>query len=85
MSDLHRRDFLTGAAGLAAAAAGLATRAAEAGDPSFMNNVPDSLLSGKELPTFKFSLEKSQGRVVGKSTGPPRPTSGNTFSMETSA
>jgi oxalate decarboxylase len=67
MSNLHRRDFLTGAAGLAAAAAVLAARAAEAGDPSFMNNVPDPLLSGEELPTFKFSLEKSKGRVVGKS------------------
>ena len=26
-----------------------------------MNNVPDPLLSGKELPTFKFELEKSEG------------------------
>ena len=33
-----------------------------------MNNVPDSLLAGKELPTFKFALEKSKGRVIGKST-----------------
>jgi len=32
-----------------------------AGDPSFMNNVPDPLLSGKELRTFKFALEKSKG------------------------
>src|SRR5437899_2998387 len=70
MSDFHRRNFLTGAAafaaGLTAALAG--TRRAEAGDPSFMNNVPDPLLSGKELPTFKFALEKSKGgRVDGKS------------------
>jgi oxalate decarboxylase len=70
MSNLHRRDFLTGtaafAAGVTAALAG--TRRAEAGDPSFMNNVPDPLLSKKELPTFKFALEKSKGRVIGKST-----------------
>ncbi len=71
MSDLQRRDFLTGAAALAAAttAALTATRQAVAGDPSFMNNVPDPLLSGKELPTFKFALEKSEGKVIGKSYG----------------
>ena len=39
------------------------------GDPSFMNNVPDPLLSGTELPTFKFALEKSAGKVVGGSYG----------------
>ena len=71
MSDLHRRDFLAGtaafAAGVTAALAG--TRRVDAGDPSFMNNVPDPLLSGKELPTFKFALEKSTGKVIGKSYG----------------
>jgi oxalate decarboxylase len=41
---------------------------ASTADPSFMNNVPDPLLSGKELPSFKFALEKSEGRVSGKST-----------------
>jgi len=69
MSNLQRRDFLTGtafAAGVTAALAGI--RRAEAADPSFINNVPDPLLVGKELPTFKFALEKSPGRVVGKST-----------------
>src|SRR5437868_4260325 len=70
MPDFDRRDFLTGAAAFAAgvtvALAG--TRRAEAGDPSFMNNVPDPVLSQKELPTFKFALEKSKGRVIGKST-----------------
>jgi oxalate decarboxylase len=70
MSNLQRRDFLTVAgafaAGMTAALAG--TRRAEAGNPSFMNNVPDPLVSGKELPTFKFALEKSKGRVIGKST-----------------
>ena len=30
-----------------------------------MNNVPDSLLAGKELPTFKFALEKSEAKVIG--------------------
>ena len=71
MSNFDRRDFLTGAAAFAAATtATLAgTRRAEAGDPSFMNNVPDPLLAGKELPTFKFALEKSEGKVIGKSYG----------------
>src|SRR5438874_12282030 len=39
------------------------------GDVSFQNNVPDPLLSGKELPTFKFELEKSKGKVLGNSFG----------------
>ncbi len=34
-----------------------------------MNNVPDPLLAGKELPTFKFALEKSEGKVIGNSFG----------------
>jgi oxalate decarboxylase len=34
-----------------------------------MNNVPDPLLAGKELPTFKFALEKSAGKVIGNSYG----------------
>jgi oxalate decarboxylase len=67
MSDLPRRDFLASAAAFAAAttAALIGTRRVEAGDPSFMNNVPDPLVSGKELPTFKFALEKSEGKVIG--------------------
>src|SRR6266436_8998301 len=68
MSNLQRRDFLTGTAAVAASAVLLAARTAEAGDPSFMNNVPDPLLSGKNLPTFKFALEKSKAKVIGKST-----------------
>jgi oxalate decarboxylase len=61
---LQRREFLTGAGLTAAAAAALASpRAADAGDPSFMNNVPDPLLAGEDLPTFKFELEKSAGKV----------------------
>ena len=69
MPNVHRREFLTGAAAFATAAGTLsaASRLA-AGDPSFMNNVPDPLLSGKELPTFKFALEKSEAKVIGKNT-----------------
>jgi oxalate decarboxylase len=70
MSNFQRRDFLSGAAAFAAGvtAALTASRRAEAGDPSFLNNVPDPLVSGKELPTFKFALEKSKGRTVGGNT-----------------
>jgi oxalate decarboxylase len=68
MSNLQRRDFLRGAGAFAAGvtAALTATGRARAGDPSFLNNVPDPLVSGKELPTFKFALEKSRGKVDDK-------------------
>jgi oxalate decarboxylase len=71
MSNFERREFLTAAGALAAATTAtlLGNRPAEAGDPSFMNNVPDPLVAGKELPTFKFALEKSEGKVIGKSFG----------------
>src|ERR1700704_6965472 len=71
MSNFQRRDFLTGAAAIAAGmtAALAGNRRVEAGDPSFMNNVPDPLVSGKELPTFKFALETSEGKVIGNSFG----------------
>jgi oxalate decarboxylase len=71
MCSFNRRDLLTGAATVAAGmtAAMVGTRRIEAGDPSFMNNVPDPLVSGKELPTFKFALEKSEGKVIGNSFG----------------
>src|SRR5882672_7568383 len=71
MYSFNRRELLTGAATVAAGmtAAMVATRRIEAGDPSFMNNVPDPLVSGKELPTFKFALEKSEGKVIGNSFG----------------
>ncbi len=73
MSDVQRRDFLTGAGAAALAAATTATlvgtQTAQGGDPSFMNNVPDPILAGKELPTFKFALEKSTGKVIGNSFG----------------
>ncbi len=67
----NRRDFLSGTAAAAAVASTyfLSTQKLEAGDPSFMNNVPDPDISGKELPTFKFELEKSEGKVIGKSFG----------------
>ena len=64
MSELSRRGFI-GSAAAAASLAGLTAAADE--DFSFMNNVPDPLLSGKELPTFKFELEKSEAKVIGKS------------------
>src|SRR5712664_4103084 len=41
----------------------------DGGDITFQNNVPDPLLAGKELPSFKFELEKSKGRVLGNSFG----------------
>ena len=68
MSDFHRRDLLTGAAAIAdgMTAATVGSRTVEAGDPSFMNNVPDPLLSRKKLPTFKFASVRevpAQGRV----------------------
>jgi len=70
MNSLPRRDFLTRTAALtAAAAAAYSSSTASAGDRSFMNNVPDPLLSGKTLPTFKFELEKSEGKVIGNSYG----------------
>jgi oxalate decarboxylase len=41
----------------------------EGGEASFQNNLPDPVTSGKELPTFKFELEKSEGRVIDGSYG----------------
>src|SRR5258707_8431502 len=70
MSEFQRREFIATAAAMAAATAMMGgTKEAEAGDPGFMNNVPAPLLSGKELPTFKFALEKSTGKVIGGSYG----------------
>jgi hypothetical protein len=69
MSKILRRQFLAGATGLASAAMVSGAPLASTGDESFMNNVPDPILSGKELPTFKFALEKSQGKVIGESYG----------------
>jgi oxalate decarboxylase len=70
MSHIPRRGFLATTAGVAAAGAALTSpSAAESGDPSFMNNQPDPHLAGDELPTFKFELEKTQGKVIGGSFG----------------
>ncbi|QVL32081.1 cupin domain-containing protein [Telmatocola sphagniphila] len=70
MSNVQRREFLFGAAAFMAAMDSLGGAAsAAASDPSFQNNVPDPLLAGKDLPTFKFSLEKSEGKVIGNSFG----------------
>jgi oxalate decarboxylase len=70
MSDIERREFLIGTAAFAAGvtAALARTNDAKAGDPSFMNNVPDPLFAENELPNFKYSLEKSKAKVVGKNT-----------------
>jgi len=65
MSDVSRRAFI----GTAAAASLAGIEAADATGFPFKNNVPDPLLSGKELPTFKFALERSEGRVMGGSYG----------------
>jgi oxalate decarboxylase len=68
MAEVERRDVLIAGMGIAAAGLAAATPAV-GGDPSFMNNVPDGLLSGDQLPTFKFALEKSAGKVIGGSYG----------------
>lgn len=57
-----------GSAALAGVLGVIASKA-EAGDTSFSNNVPDPVVAGKELPTFKFELEKSEGRVIRDSFG----------------
>ena len=67
MSD-QRREFLA-AAGIASLAAPGAAQPGRRWRSSFMNNVPDPTLAGKDLPTFKFALEKSDGKVVGNSYG----------------
>ncbi len=68
MSEPTRRNFLAAAAA-ASGALLAATPTAQAGDPSFGNNVPDPALSEKDLPTFKFELEKTEGKTLGGSYG----------------
>ena len=64
VSSAGRRDFLAGMAGIAGAASLFAdVRESAGGDVSSMNNVPDPLLAEEELPTFRFALEKSEGRT----------------------
>ena len=79
MSTFDRRDFLTGAAAFAAgmAAAQLGAGTVEAGDVSFMNNVPDPLLTAAELPRFKFPLESSPGGRESDAARRNRPASTN--------
>ena len=62
MSDWTRRGFLLGSA---AAASLAATEAAGQPLPNATVNKPDPLLDGDELPTFRFALEKSEGKVIG--------------------
>ncbi len=69
MTDFQRRGFLAFASAVGTASFLSVSRSAEGGDSSFMNNVPDPLLAAKELPTFKFALEKSRGKVIGNSSG----------------
>ncbi len=66
MSEISRRIFLSAAA-TAASLTGSNTIADE--EFAFKNNVPDPLLAGDELPTFKYELEKSEGKVIGGSFG----------------
>ena len=77
MSDLSRRGFI-GSAAVTASVIG--ARAESEEDFSFKNNVPDPLLAGEVLPTFKFELEKSLivthfGEGSGTRRVTPRPTS----------
>ena len=65
----HVREHTSGRAAEYAADAATAAAEAVAGDPSFRNNEPDPLLAGAELPTFKFALEGSEGKVIGGSYG----------------
>jgi oxalate decarboxylase len=70
MAGSSRREFFhtTALAGVAGVAV-LPAAASEFPSGPFWNNVPDSELSKKELPPFKFELEKSAGRVDGGSFG----------------
>jgi oxalate decarboxylase len=65
MSDVNRRTFI----GAAAASSFFGMGMADADEFTFKNNVPDSLLADEELPTFRFELEKSEGKVIGSSSG----------------
>ena len=68
MSDVSRRGFI-GSAAFAAGVVGASIRPTEAAADStdfvFKNNAPDPVISGPELPTFKFELEKSEPKTVG--------------------
>ncbi len=65
MSELTRRGFLLGSA---MAAAGLREEKEMIQPLPATANKPDPLLDGEELPTFRFALEKSEGKVIGGSS-----------------
>jgi oxalate decarboxylase len=67
MLDISRRSFMFASA--AAAAGGAGAGQEHPRPPSDLVNQPDPLLDGKELPTFRFALEKSEGKVIGGSSG----------------
>jgi oxalate decarboxylase len=62
MPDLTRRGFLLSST---LAAAGLAEEKEVQTTPTTLANKPDPLLDGDELPTFRFTLEKSEAKVNG--------------------
>jgi oxalate decarboxylase len=68
MPDLTRRNFLLSST---LAAAGFAEEGTmqTTPAPNTLINKPDPLLDGDELPTFRFALEKSEGKVIGGSSG----------------
>jgi len=69
MTEFSRRGVMASAAMAGLFGSLAATTEAEAGSTTFQNNVPDPLLTGKELPNFRFELEKSEGRVIDGSFG----------------
>jgi oxalate decarboxylase len=64
MPDPTRRDFLTSPALMLAA-----TETGQGAPVSDLVNRPDPLLSGPDLPTFRFALEATRGRVQGGNYG----------------
>src|SRR6201995_4494921 len=64
MSELSRRSFF-GSASVGVAG----TLPAHSECFPFNNTVSHPILDSKELPTFKFALEKSVGKVIGGSYG----------------
>ena len=70
---MQRRQFITAAGMSTVVAAAMAgSHSAAAGDPSLMNNAPDPLLTGKELPTFKTATFASACSARLVAIGPRR-------------
>ena len=69
MSDPHRREFLAAAAAVTTLATLAGTNQAAAGDPSFMNNVPDPALVRQGTADLQVRAGESQGKVIGDSFG----------------